>query len=297
MPQKPLTILTPTYNRAELLKNLYRSLVEQTCKDFLWLIVDDGSADHTREVVAAFIAEGKLDITYHHQKNGGKYIAHNTGVKLCQTELFVCVDSDDELYPNAVERTLAYWEKYRHDPQVAGIVSPRDIGGRAYFRNPPEKSTLMDLYNKGQLVGDTMLVFRAAILKRFLFPEVENERFMTESVIYYQIDKYYVLATQNEYLYKTKYREDGLTRNIQKIEWDNPKSALIGYKAAAALQNDPLAAAKAYGAYLAWKRIRKLKPYSERFLVKRHVALFGAVLYGHYYLLFRKMKKQFEQAK
>ena len=46
-----ITIFTPTYNRAELLPRLYKSLQEQTNKDFEWVIVDDGSTDNTKEVI------------------------------------------------------------------------------------------------------------------------------------------------------------------------------------------------------------------------------------------------------
>ena len=51
---KTVTIITPTYNRAELLKNLYQSLEQQNNKDFEWLIVDDGSTDCTQEVVETY---------------------------------------------------------------------------------------------------------------------------------------------------------------------------------------------------------------------------------------------------
>ena len=52
-----ITVFTPTYNRAYIIENLYRSLQRQTFRDFEWLIVDDGSTDHTEEVVAAWQRE------------------------------------------------------------------------------------------------------------------------------------------------------------------------------------------------------------------------------------------------
>ena len=92
---KRLTIFTPTYNRDQLLPKLYASLCQQTNKNFVWSIVDDGSTDGTKSLIREYINENKIDIVYFYQKNSGKYVAHNTGVLRCTTELILCVDSDD----------------------------------------------------------------------------------------------------------------------------------------------------------------------------------------------------------
>lgn len=92
-----ITIFTPTFNRAEKLSSLYRSLEKQTCKDFVWLIVDDGSKDDTECRVRKWIDAQKIKIIYLKQDNQGKHVAHNLGVDYCTTLLFSCVDSDDTL--------------------------------------------------------------------------------------------------------------------------------------------------------------------------------------------------------
>lgn len=84
-----LTVFTPTYNRRELLKRVYDSLLNQTVKDFVWLIVDDGSTDDTRSLVMEWIDSAKITIRYEYCENGGKMRAHNRGVRLCDTQLFV----------------------------------------------------------------------------------------------------------------------------------------------------------------------------------------------------------------
>ena len=98
-----LTIFTPAYNRAYTLPTLYESLLEQTCKDFIWIIVNDGSSDNTDKVVSEWLRDNKVNIIYQKQTNQGKMAAHNTGVTMCTTEYFVCIDSDDHLVPDAVE--------------------------------------------------------------------------------------------------------------------------------------------------------------------------------------------------
>lgn len=289
-----LTIFTPTYNRSKMLKNLYSSLCRQTNKSFKWLIIDDGSQDDTKGLVEGFKNDKLLEIEYYYQVNSGKYIAHNLGVKKCNTELFVCVDSDDILYDNAVERTIAFWKSHNSDERIAGIVSPKDMNGNSYFLNPPNKDTLMHLYDSGSLIGETMLVYRTSILKQFLFPEITGEKFMSENVIYYQIDMNYYLAVQNEYLYYAEYQNDGITRSIAKTHWNNPNSTLFMYKTIAHFHCNPITASKACGCYFAWKSIRKLNDNNE---IRRHlpisVLLGGVCLFPHYYCLFMKQKKEY----
>ena len=58
-----ISIITATYNREKLLSRLYKSLCEQTCKDFEWIVIDDGSVDNTEQLIKNYIDEKLLDIT------------------------------------------------------------------------------------------------------------------------------------------------------------------------------------------------------------------------------------------
>lgn len=89
MNEKLLTIFSPVYNRSDKIKNLYQSLVEQTNRDFIWMVVDDGSKDDIDEVIGSFIEENKLEIQYYKQENQGKHVAHNFGVAHCNTQYFL----------------------------------------------------------------------------------------------------------------------------------------------------------------------------------------------------------------
>ena len=78
---KTITIFTPTYNRAHTLVRTYNSLCQQTCKDFEWLIIDDGSTDNTYEIVQEWIEESDFKIRYIYKENGGKHTALNVAFK------------------------------------------------------------------------------------------------------------------------------------------------------------------------------------------------------------------------
>ena len=103
---KTLTIFTPAYNRAHTIGRTYESLCRQTCKDFEWLILDDGSQDNTRQLVESWIAEDKIPIRYIYQQNQGMHGAHNTAYRNITTELNTCIDSDDYMPDDAVEKII-----------------------------------------------------------------------------------------------------------------------------------------------------------------------------------------------
>ena len=120
-----ITIFTPTYNRAYTLHKLYGSLKRQTDKDFIWLIVDDGSSDGTKEIVSRWEHENIVPIKYIYQENAGKMQAHNLGTVLAESELFLCVDSDDYLEDDAISKIRAAWKGQSNE--VCGIIAQKRL--------------------------------------------------------------------------------------------------------------------------------------------------------------------------
>lgn len=225
---KILTIFTPTYNRAYILPCLYNSLCKQTCTKFEWLIVDDGSSDNTEELVNSWIGENKICIRYFKQKNGGKQRAHNLGVEKCNTELFVCVDSDDYVVPTFVELHLKRWDEVKMDSSIGGIISLQGHEDGTpmgtYFPKDIDKTTLTLLYTKLRFRGDATLMHRTQLLKEHPFIVEEGEKFIGEGYVYYQIDQNYQLALLPQILMIKEYLPDGYTKNVRKITKENPRS-------------------------------------------------------------------------
>ena len=93
-----LTIFTPAYNRAHTLLRTYESLCRQSCKAFIWLVVDDGSTDNTAALVQQWQSrDNGFEIQYIYKENGGMHTAHNVAYANIHTELNTCIDSDDML--------------------------------------------------------------------------------------------------------------------------------------------------------------------------------------------------------
>ena len=106
-----LTVFTPAYNRADLLARCYESMKRQSNKDFIWMIIDDGSTDGTQGVVEQWLKEElDFEIQYYYKENGGLHTAYNEAISHIETELCVCIDSDDYMPDDAVEKILSFWK-------------------------------------------------------------------------------------------------------------------------------------------------------------------------------------------
>lgn len=104
------SIITPTFNRGYCIWKTIQSLQNQTCPDWEMVIVDDGSTDDTKKVVAEFQNDPR--IKYFQQKNGGTSKARNTGMKLAKGKIIGFLDSDDIYYPNCLQIISRYFHKF-----------------------------------------------------------------------------------------------------------------------------------------------------------------------------------------
>lgn len=223
-----ITIFTPAYNRAHLLGRLYESLLRQTNQDFIWLVVDDGSADGTRELVAGWRKEERINIQYVFKVNGGMHTAHNRAYELIGTELNVCIDSDDWMPDNAVERILSVWAKYRDEKDVVGLIGlDVDPEGNTIGSNLPvdgTRATLGELYQVHRCTGDKKLVYRNSVTASSpRFPEFEGEKLVPLSWLYTQIDQVGCLVTMNEPLIVVEYQADGSSANVLRQYFQSPR--------------------------------------------------------------------------
>lgn len=225
---KTLTVFTPTYNRAYCLHQCYESLVRQTNQDFIWLIIDDGSTDNTKALVESWMQDHKIDIHYHYQDNLGMHGGHNAAYRLIDTELNVCIDSDDFMPDDAVDKILKLWKARSSNDNIAGIVAldayqdGQIIGNMIpYFL---KIITLSELYQKHNVTGDKKVIYRTEIVKKYPpYPIFEGEKFVPLGILYLQIDKDYKLVPLNEVVCVVEYLPDGSSLNIFKQYRRNPK--------------------------------------------------------------------------
>lgn len=227
MKMEKITVFTPAYNRAHTLKRTYESLLKQDCKKFKWLIVDDGSSDNTEELVKDWQSqENEFDIQYIYKENGGMHTAHNVAYENIDTELNVCIDSDDMLGEDAISKILEKWEQVK-DKGYAGIIGlDADFSGEVIGKGfPPElkDTTLVGYYANGGS-GDKKLVYRTDIIKKYPpYPVFEGEKYVALGYKYRLIDQEYKLAVLNEVLCNVEYQADGSSNSMLKQYLHNPK--------------------------------------------------------------------------
>lgn len=227
-----ITVFTPIYNRAYNLKNLYNSLLSQTYKDFEWIIVDDGSIDAANEQVKEFQDENKLSITYFWQANKGKHFAINRGVSLAKGELFFILDSDDELPVFSLETVAKKYAEVEKDLTIGGVAGrgmykSGEIVGNNNFSEIITNS--LQVRFKYKVTGDLSEVFKTEVLREFPFPEIENEKFCPEALIWNRIAQKYKLRFFNIPIYTIEYMPDGLTAKIVKIRMTSPIASMLTY--------------------------------------------------------------------
>ncbi len=230
MVKKTITVFTPAYNRAHTLIRTYNSLLNQTCKDFEWLIIDDGSIDNTNELVQKWILDDIIQIRYIYQKNQGMHGAHNTAYKNICTELNICIDSDDYMPKDAIEKIVHLWSE-KGSQKVAGIVgldytTDGDLIGTK-FPEGKNEITLSGFYSSGGL-GDKKLVYRTEVIKQYPdYPVFEGEKYFSLGYKYLLIDQDYSLLALNEPLVIVEYQLDGSSYNMYRQYWNNPNGFMF----------------------------------------------------------------------
>ncbi len=222
-----LTVFTPAFNRAHTLPRTYLSLCNQKCKDFIWLIVDDGSSDHTADLVDGWKKEEKgFEIRYIRKENGGMHTAHNTAYENIDTELNVCIDSDDCLAEGAVEKILHKWQQVKEKGYAGLIGLDADLNGDLIgcgFMDGMTETTLTGYYASGG-AGDKKLVYRTDIIKQYPpYPVFEGEKYVALAYKYRLIDQNYRLAVLPEIICNVEYQEDGHSAGMWKEYLRSPR--------------------------------------------------------------------------
>jgi glycosyltransferase, family 2 len=229
MAENSLTVFTPTYNRAHLLGRVYESLCQQTCQNFEWLVIDDGSTDNTREIIAQYIAEQRIAIRYVWKENGGLYTGYNTAYANITSPLNVCIDSDDFMPENAVELILQTWNE-RGGEQYAGIIGldfyadkKQPIGG--YFPENLQEVSLNEISEKGLYKGDAKQVMRSDLTRTAIIEEdFHGEKDFNPYSMVFQAANSLPLLVINDNLCFVDYQPTGMAANIYKQYYRSPWS-------------------------------------------------------------------------
>lgn len=224
-----VTIFTPTYNRKSCIEHCYRSLQRQSSYNFEWLIIDDGSTDDTGALIYQWqTEEHRFPIRYVYKENGGLHTAYNRGILEAKTELFMCIDSDDWLPNDAIERIEKIWREIPHHKYVGIMGMDHYENGDAVGDKFPDDIKEMYLYEKLTryvISGDKKMIHRTQLLKKVApMPSFENEKFFNPSYLMYQLDQFGKHYITNECFCVVDYQPDGMSSNMYKQYRNSPRS-------------------------------------------------------------------------
>lgn len=229
-----ITILTPTFNRAHLLPRLFESLTHQTDFDFEWLVIDDGSTDGTSDLFAGkTFLSAPFPIRYYRQENGGKHRALNAGVKQAKGDFIFIADSDDWLLPQSVAIVGQHTSAIADDNIFAGVAG-LDVfdDERIVGTGLPQDiidCNAMDIRYRYHVDGDLKEVFKTTVLQEFPFPEIQDERFCPEQLVWFRIAQKYKLRYFNTPIYVAEYQPNGITASIIRVRMLAPQATCMMY--------------------------------------------------------------------
>lgn len=226
-----ITVLTPAYNRGKLLQRLYESLCNQDCKDFEWLIVDDGSTDDTGERVEQMKQIADFPISYHKKENGGKHTTLNYAYQFIKTPLTFIVDSDDFLTGDAISCVNETYKKYKNESDLCGFsfLRGKPDGGYLSTSGVPQdgmKESYVECRINRSIGGDMAEVWYTHCLKEYLFPEFQGEKFLGEDIVWVRMSEKYKMRFFNRVVYISDYLEGGLTNNRRKHNIKSPNGCV-----------------------------------------------------------------------
>ncbi len=226
-----ISVITPTFNRGNLLKRCYLSLLEQSYMQFEWIVIDDGSTDDTQKIINNLQQQGKINIRYIYKENGGKHTALNEAFKIANGRYSIILDSDDYLSKDALKTIIDYWAKYSEIDDIycisflRGYCEGEPIGDM-YPQNE-FKSDYIEMRINSNVTGDKAETFVTKIMRENPFPVFETEKFLGESVLFIPLSETYKTIYVNKIIYFTEYIEGGLTLSGRKLRLKNPLGGML----------------------------------------------------------------------
>lgn len=284
---KPIfSVVTPTYNRANLIARVFDSLQSQTFTDFEWIVIDDGSTDDTELVVSKMKSQAKFNVRYVKTINQGKAKALNESLRHCNGVMYLVFDSDDWCDSNALEvfneeykklKELSVFNEYCSISCLKRYASG-DVVGDDYKEISKYGDSYIGRVNKN-IKGDKWeCLFFDKLIGRY-YPVVNNEKYMAPGYLWLQLaSEGYKTVFLDMALSTIEYQNDGISKNNLKYRYKNPMSTYLYYKNCFLLKGLSYRAKSRY--YINFVRFSKpagvMVDYELRFF---HLYLVGVVLY------------------
>lgn len=186
-----ISVLTPSWNRASYLADVWKGLDSQSFRNFEWIVGNDGSQDETIKVVRSLAQKSSFPVTLiSASQRVGKSRIDNEIVDAAQGDFILWCDSDDYLLPEALQTLLDIWNTIPAEvrTEFCGVTALCDtqegvLGNRFYSSGGPVDMSWNELFRK--LRSDLVIFTRAELLKKTPFLEVDF--LISESAVWSKI--------------------------------------------------------------------------------------------------------------
>ena len=230
------TVFTPVFNGEKHIHRVFKSLSEQTFRDFEWIVINDGSTDNSAEIIRSFIEKHpEINTSYFEQPNSGKHLSWNKAVKVAKGQLFVPADADDYFFPDSLSFFYEKWNSLtlKERSMLSGINvlcldnDSATVVGDAY----PEdgmKTNNVELEFGYNLKGEKWGCVRTDLLRSRPFPIIRGSHF-PESWLWYYFSKKFDVICFNKTLRRYYTTDTGITQHALK-KAHNPAQDRVNIK-------------------------------------------------------------------
>ena len=231
-----ITVFTPLYNRENSIAAVYNSLLMQTCKDFEWLVINDGSTDSSATIMEDIISkhDNSFPIRYQCRENHGLMYTLNEGVRMAEGTLFMRLDSDDQALPNAIELITDNYHYVKDKDDICALVFRSvDYNKKSVGYHPFDEVQICDfaLYrDKYKAKGDRSEVMKTEIFKKYPFPIIDGEKFCPEGLIWNRIASDYKAIYMISPIYQKGAPDDSITADVYNYLKRNSKGTTLYYR-------------------------------------------------------------------
>ena len=200
------TVVTPVFNRHDILPRAIKSIEGQVFRDFEYIIVNDGSTENLDDIVLPFMDRTAIPVMYIKKPNGGVHTARNAGIRQARGFLIAWLDSDDEFVPETLDIFKRRWDEIpdrNKDEYYQVAARMKEYSGRegALFPegiNDLDREEAYRVYHANKT--ENLESQRVSVMKENMWPEPKGITFVPEKNIWLKLEKKYRTWFTNDIL-------------------------------------------------------------------------------------------------
>jgi glycosyltransferase involved in cell wall biosynthesis len=210
-----ISVIMSAYNGGLFMRSAIDSILEQTFRDFEFIIINDGSLDNTREIISEYAKKDPRIVLVDNENNIGLTQSLNKGLKIAKGELIARMDADDLSFPQRLERQVKVLEANKNAGAVGSwyyIINEKgEVIGN--FQPPTNNIQIKKAFLDSAPIIHSSLMVKSKVLENVGFYN-EEFKYAQDRDLLLRIAKSYELMVIPEYL--VKYRNNKNSISLQK---------------------------------------------------------------------------------